>query len=59
MKYYKVSVNQKNLLYYLNNEPDKLVFENYSRQDLILIAYAILSEYKKLNFYKKYLDNFR
>lgn len=58
MKYYKVTVNHKQLKYYLNNEPNKIVFEAYDRQELILIAYAIMEEYKKLKFKEKYLDNF-
>lgn len=53
MKYYKCYVNKKDFCYILNNEPNRLVFEAYDRQELILLAYALLEEYKKVKFCKK------
>ena len=55
-KFYKCSVNMKSLRYYLNNKPDEIIFEAYDRQELILLSYAILNEYKLLKFKNKYID---
>jgi hypothetical protein len=59
MKSYKCKVNLKNLEYYLNERPNEIVFENYDKHELVLLCYAITYYYRKLNFKKKYLDNFR
>lgn len=55
MKFYRCSVNLKKLKYYLDHEPNKLIFEAYDRQELILLCYAMLEEYKKNFFLKKLL----
>ena len=53
MKYYHCYVKLNDLRYYMDHKPNEIIFEAYDRQELILLCYAMLEEYKKVKFCKK------